>query len=53
MDFARSICNTNAKLAIKQKYKQEFDEGGNPYEKVDNISFSIDLRAWIGWMQNR
>ena len=26
MDFARSLCNTKAKLAIKQNDKQEFDE---------------------------
>jgi hypothetical protein len=26
MGFARSLCNTKAKLAIKQNDKQEFDE---------------------------
>jgi len=26
MGFARSVCKTNAKLAIKQNDKQEFDE---------------------------
>ena len=33
MGFARRVCDTNAKLAIKQNDKQEFDERSKWYEK--------------------
>ena len=47
MGFARSLCKTKAKLAIKQNDKQEFDEG------VNDENFIYDWRHDGGGKNNR
>ena len=41
MGFARHVCNTNAKLAIKQNDKQEFDRGVIGVKKLLAFVFSL------------
>ena len=37
MGFARRVCNTNAKLAIKQNDKQEFDGDKNEHRNLQKV----------------